>query len=209
MAHPIFAGWLVSLVVYAFEGGSHGALLQITTPMGDAVPNRAATTPSTTLQLTTALSQKTVEMAIKHAGLAESAASALTTRSRLAALLPETRVRLAQSSDLRDDGDSTPSSSSPTSADSRFYWEGRAAWRLDHLIYSGDEPALERIRIDESEAKARVAHRALEALFAWERARLDAASGDSAEASLRLRESECTLDVLTGGWFSRRQVPPL
>jgi hypothetical protein len=198
MAHPVFAGWLVSIIVYAAQGSS-GALLQITTPLGGA-QTRTAPALGHEIELSTTLSKRTVEMAQKAAGLAESNLDDLASRSRIAALLPEARLRVARTEDDRNDDDNSASYTAPN----RWHWEARVSWRLDRIVYSGEEPTLERLRLEHAEARARLTHRTLEALFAWERARLDAHQGDSVEAHLRLRETECTLDALTGGWFTRR-----
>jgi len=85
--------------------------------------------------------------------------------------------------------------------------EVRLTWRLDRLLYAGDEPTLERVRLERQEARARLATRTLEALFAWQRAAVGqagaaAGSPERADAALRAAEAEATLDVLTGGWFS-------
>ena len=86
--------------------------------------------------------------------------------------------------------------------------ELRLTWRLDRWLYAGDEPTLERVRLERQEARTRIATRALETLFAWERGTAAAeaalpASPERFEARLKAAEAEATLDVLTGGWFSR------
>ena len=97
--------------------------------------------------------------------------------------------------------------------------ELRLTWRLDRLLFTGDETAFERTRLERENARSRLAERTLEVLFAWRRAGLEAEEGaaDSPEElQARLRESEAlaTLDVLTSGWFSRelrrasRTAPP-
>ena len=87
--------------------------------------------------------------------------------------------------------------------------EARMTWRLDRLIYAGDEPTLERVRLERQDARSRLGQRTLEALFAWEKATIDeqdVTPGSRAEvlASLRTAQAAATLDVLTGGWFSSR-----
>jgi hypothetical protein len=87
--------------------------------------------------------------------------------------------------------------------------ELRLTWRLDRLIYAGDEPTLERVRLERQDARARLATRTLEVLFAWQRAVVawgEAAAGshDAVESRLRAAEAQATLDVLTAGWFSSR-----
>ena len=88
-----------------------------------------------------------------------------------------------------------------------FVFELRLTWRLDRLVYAGDEPTLERVRLEREEARSRMATRTLEALFAWERAGTEASeavtgSHEEMAAELRRAEASATLDVLTGGWFS-------
>ncbi len=131
-------------------------------------------------------------------------------RARLSALLPEVRVRAARTDDAREAQSDVTDDTARTSATlgARFYMEGRLTWRLDRLAFADEEPGVERIRLERVELRSRLALRALEALFAWQRAELDARDGDSAEAGLRLLEAETTLDVLTGGWFSAWRTPP-
>jgi len=91
--------------------------------------------------------------------------------------------------------------------------ELRLTWRFDRLLYAGDEPSIERVRLERQDARARVATHVLEVLFAWQRARFaeaDAPPGsrELQEARLRAAEAEATLDVLTGGWFTQRTAPP-
>ena len=87
--------------------------------------------------------------------------------------------------------------------------ELRLTWRLDRLLYAGDEPTLERVRLERLDARSRLATRTLEVLFTWERATVElrqATTGSPEETSARLRASEAraTLDVLTAGWFETR-----
>jgi hypothetical protein len=91
--------------------------------------------------------------------------------------------------------------------------ELRLTWRLDRLLYAGDEGTLERVRLERLDARTRLATRTLEVLFTWERATLEArqaTSGSPEELGARLRASEAqaTLDVLTAGWFSARTLTP-
>jgi len=86
-------------------------------------------------------------------------------------------------------------------------------WRFDRLVYEGVEPVVERLRLERLEARARVASKALDALFSWRRALLemdDALVGSDQElqAQERAAEARATLDVLTDGWFSQRGEPP-
>jgi hypothetical protein len=143
-------------------------------------------------------------------GVDDSRLDSMVARSRASAILPETRVRAMR---LWDDASHT---TTLATTDSMNYYaaiganlvlELRLTWRLDRLVYAGDEPSLERARLDRLDARSRLATRTLEGLFAWARAKLDAGdaeagSREEAEARLQLAETEATLDVLTGGWFS-------
>jgi hypothetical protein len=91
--------------------------------------------------------------------------------------------------------------------------EARLTWRLDRLVYAGDEPTLERVRLERQEVRSRLSVKTLEALFAWERASLDEEDAEPGareqrEAALRTAQAASTLDVLTGGWFSARGDAP-
>jgi len=158
------------------------------------------------------LARQCVAAAWRTAGLGADDAriDALMARSRASALLPETRLRAMRLWD-----DAAHATTLATTDDTSYYdaiganlvLELRLTWRLDRLLYAGDEPTLERVRLERQDARARVATRTLEALFAWQRAAITgsaAATGspEKAEAELRAAEAEATLDVLTGGWFT-------
>ncbi len=134
----------------------------------------------------------------------------IVSRSRASALLPETRLRAMR---LWDDANHT---TTLATTDATNYYDAvganlvlelRLTWRLDRLVYAGDEPTLERVRLERQDARARLATRTLDALFLWQRATLElrdapAGSHEEEEVGLRIAQSEATLDVLTGGWFS-------
>jgi hypothetical protein len=164
-----------------------------------------------------ALARKCVGAALRTAGLGENDAriDSLVARSRASALLPETRLRAMRLWD-----DASHATTLATTSDTTYYdaiganlvLELRLTWRLDRLLYASDEPTLERVRLERQEARARIATRTLEVLFAWQRAALEsggavAGSREQIEANLRADEAAATLDVLTGGWFSTRETP--
>lgn len=96
------------------------------------------------------------------------------------------------------------------SAGANLVLEARLTWRLERLLFAGDEPMLERTRLERAEARARIALRTLGRLFAWARAEGDAreaaeGSAEGADARLRSAEARAMLDVLTGGTFSELQ----
>jgi hypothetical protein len=141
---------------------------------------------------------------------------ALIGRARASALLPETRMRAMR---LWQDADHTTTVAASDTANfydavgANMVLELRLTWRLDRLLYAGDESTLERVRLERLDARSRIATRTLEVLFTWEKAVLDgrdAQSGSAEERSaiLRAAEARATLDVLTAGWFTGRQTPP-
>jgi len=130
------------------------------------------------------------------------------TRARISAILPETRLRaMRRITDQLDEP--PPTSSSYFSPDSVDTWlEARFTWRLDRLLFVDEEPSVEHLRLDRVEARVRIATRVLAAASDWQRAWVDlhTISPDapaSLDASLRIADAEASLDVLTGGWFSR------
>lgn len=166
----------------------------------------------------TSLARDCVNAAWRTSGLGvdDARIDSIVTRSRASALLPETRVRAmrlftdAQHTTLLATTDAT---NYYDAVGANLVIEARLTWRLDRLVYAGDEPTLERARLERQEARSRLGTRTLEALFAWERAFLeeqDPAQGprEKRENSLRTAQAAATLDVLTGGWFSTRGEPP-
>jgi hypothetical protein len=164
------------------------------------------------------LARACVSAALRASGLGTSDASidALVARSRASAWLPDANVRAMR---LLVEGahETTLASTDGTNyyemIGSHLVLELSLTWRLGHLVYAGDEPSVERLRLERLEARTRLTNRTLEALFDWQRALLDseeALSGSEQELQARERASEAraTLDVLTDGWFSRRGEPP-
>jgi hypothetical protein len=164
--------------------------------------------------LSARLAHVCVAAAWRSSGLGEDDAriDAIVARSRASALLPETRMRamrLLTDSARATTLATTDGTNTYDAAGANLVLELRLTWRLDRLVFAGDEPALERLRLERQDARARLATRTLEVLFAWQRARIDLAqtvegSRERVEADLRVAEAEATLDVLTGGWFSQR-----
>ncbi len=160
------------------------------------------------------LARATVRAALRAAGLAtDRRLDALGGRARWSASLPELQLRGGRTTDqsLRLAPTTTdPYRFTQTGATSLVY-EGRLRWRLDRLVFAGEELRLEQLRHARAQARARVTQRTLELLFAWQRARLAAeeAGLEPAEQALRelaLEQAEAALDVATGGWFSRNNA---
>jgi hypothetical protein len=167
--------------------------------------------------VTPEMARAAVAAALEHAGLAERAARVerVASRARSSSLLPELRLRVTR---LVDESQSlAPTEYDPgritASGGSSLWLEARATWRLDRLVFADEEVALERLREERAQVRDKLAQRVLELLFAWQRAR--AAEGDptrlpeeSARAGLEAAEAEAAIDVVTGGWLSRRRRAP-
>jgi hypothetical protein len=185
-------------------------------PPPSPVPPSPPTPPPPRVIVTPLLARQCVAAALRASGLGsgDSRIDALVTRARASAWLPETRVRA-----MRLIADATRTATLATTDGTNYYdtlgthlvLELRLTWRFDRLLYAGDEPALERTRLERQDARSRLAMRTLELLFAWQRALVDAqtarereAERETLAASLRASEAVASLDVLTGGWFSAR-----
>jgi len=165
------------------------------------------------------LARDCVAAALRTAGLGvdDKSLDALVSRARASAWLPETRMRamrLWADANHVTTAATTDTASFYDSIGANFVLELRLTWRFERLLYSGDEPTIERVRLERQDARSRVATHVLEVLFAWQRARVaenDAppSSRELEEAQLRQAEEVATLDVLTGGWFSARTAPPM
>jgi hypothetical protein len=165
-----------------------------------------------------ALARDCVGAALQASGLGvdDARIDALVSRARASAWLPETRMRAMRLWDNANNATTLASTDTANFYDAvgaNLVLELRLTWRLDRLLYAGDEGTLERVRLERLDARSRLATRTLEILFTWERAVLEArqaASGSPEEQSAQLRASEAqaTLDVLTAGWFSARASSP-
>ncbi len=182
-----------------------------------AVPETATESlaPVRTALVAPSLARECVAVALRASGLGvdDSRIDALMARARMSAWLPETRMRA-----MRLMTDAAHATTLATTDGTTYYdavganlvVELRLTWRFDRLLFSGDEPALERMRLEREDARSRLSRRTLDVLFAWQRASVDAdaaltPSPEEREARLREAEAFATLDVLTNGWFSRRE----
>jgi hypothetical protein len=147
-------------------------------------------------------------------GVDDSRIDSLIARARASSWLPETRMRAMR---LWQDANNTTTVAASDTANfydaigANLVLELRLTWRLDRLLYAGDEATLERVRLERLDARSRLATRTLEVLFTWERATLEArqaaaGSPEGRSAFLRAAEAQATLDVLTGGWFSEEET---
>ncbi|AUX46706.1 hypothetical protein SOCE26_082150 [Sorangium cellulosum] len=164
------------------------------------------------VRVTPEMARAVVDAALRHARLLDPEAriDAITSRARTSSLLPELRLRVSR---LVDEAENlAPTEYDPArrtaSGGTSLWLEARATWRLDRLVFADDEIALERLRRERAELQAKLMARALELLFAWQRAlALSAEPGRSPEehraATLSALEAEASLDLLTGGWVTR------
>jgi hypothetical protein len=162
------------------------------------------------LALEPALARGSVRAAWRTVGLEATDAriDAMIARSEASAVLPEARLRAMKTitgSDATIAIDSTGHTYETIGAN--LVLEARLTWRLDRLVYADDEASLERLRMERQEARSRLGTRVLELLFAWQRSIIEieattAGGRTELDAILRRCESEVSLDVLTGGWFS-------
>lgn len=135
----------------------------------------------------------------------------LSERARRAAALPELRLRATRLADAS-------ASLSPTSYDedrttssegASVWLEARAVWTLDRAIFASEELRVERLRQGLTAARDKLANRVVELVFAWQEAELAAIDPAATETECRrawLRRAHlgAELDLLTGGWLSRR-----
>jgi len=164
------------------------------------------------LLISPSVARAVVSAAIEHARLEEHVARVdrVASRARASALLPELRLRVTR---LLDEARAlAPTEYDPdrvtASGGSSLWLEARATFRLDRLVFADEEVALERLREERAAARHKLEARVLEALFTWQRAcveRDDEAREPEARtrATLMVLEAESTLDVLTGGFWSR------
>jgi hypothetical protein len=183
-------------------------------PAPDGAPHPSPPPPAPPpLTVDAALARGSVRAAWRASGIQidDSRIDAMIARSRLSAVLPETRIRVMQ---VFQDGEHTTSyvDEAGTVVDTvgtTTTVEARLTWRFDRLLFADDEPSLERLRMEREEARTRIAAKVLELLFVWQRASLEEAGSDAgsraeSEAALRRLQAELSLDVLTGGWFGER-----
>jgi hypothetical protein len=179
-------------------------------------PTKAAAVAPTTplripIQVTPLVARGAVDAALRKARLVnpDAQVDALAARARTAALLPELRLRASRTA---DEGQSlSPTSYDPqritTTGGTSIWLEARATWRLDRLVFTDEEVALERARAQRAEQREKLSAHVLALLFAWQRALAlegdeHASPEDHLAASLRVLEAEAELDHFTGGWFT-------
>lgn len=164
------------------------------------------------VEITPEAARDAVEAALRRAKLADADArfDALARRARGAAALPELRLRVVRTVDQGQTLSPTEYDPQRTTASggSSLWLEARATWRLDRLVFADEEVALERMRHERAEARARLTAQVLRVLFEWQRALAlaDNPAGSPEEnlaARLKALEAAAELDLLTGGWLTK------
>jgi hypothetical protein len=156
------------------------------------------------------IGQRAAREALHVAGLAETDADVdrMATRARSSALLPEVRVRgLATAANARDYVSGSSGDVSTTFYPPSALIEGSLTFHFDRLAYSGQEPRLERLRLERIEARAKLTHRVIDDLTKWSHACFDErdspeGADSRVDAAARRAAAAMALDVWTGGWFS-------
>lgn len=132
------------------------------------------------------------------------------TRARASGIIPEVRLRVAHVVD--EDQALSPTEYDPervtASGGTSLWFEGRATFRLDRLVFADDEIAIERLRADRAKLEQNLAEDVLRTFEIWQRAEAALASEltepeqrDKAEIDAAVAEAR--LDAWTDGWFSR------
>ena len=146
-------------------------------PLPPPAPAPPAPAPATDF-VSPAFARDCVNAALTTSGLGvnDERIDSLIARARASSWLPETRMRGMR---LWQDADHTTTVASTDTANfydaigANLVLELRLTWRLDRLLYAGDEATLERVRLERLDARSRLATRTLEVLFTWERATLE------------------------------------
>lgn len=163
--------------------------------------------------LSAALIQAAIRAALRadQASAREERLDSLRARARSSAALPELRLGAGRSTD--QSVRLSPTTDDPyryTQAGGADLWlEARVSWQLDRLLFAREELSIERLRDAHFQARAKRARAVVDALFAWQKALLEAQDPErSAQeqllAQLRAAHQAALVDALTGGWFSEK-----
>lgn len=204
---------MLSLPFDRMARGNTRASIPIEYAAYQAAPTVETTQPFELL-LTPRLARSVVNAAWRASGIGSDDArlDAIVSRAHWSAILPETRLRAIRydNATLLSSLDDSGGTYLRDSGGTNIGLEARLTWRFDRLLYSDDEPSFERIRLEQRDARSRVAAKSLELLFHWQRAQLDLrtlppsqiGTRDEADVVLRVMETEAALDVVTNGWFT-------
>jgi hypothetical protein len=167
----------------------------------------AVTAPIVTSPLPPNAVRSLVAAAWKAAGVdRDDALSDLAARARASALAPEVRLRAYRSIDAGARlyrAEDTADKATVTDGTQNVF-EARLSWRLDRLVFADEEVAIERIRLERTELKQRIAGKIVELAIRWQRARRAANDpellpAERDEAAIVAVECLLGLEALTGG----------
>lgn len=174
-------------------------------PVAEPAPLAAITVPAATVQ-----SLVTAAWKVARLDDGDQRLDRLASRSRTSALLPELRLRATRVVD--ESQSSAPTEYDPTrrtaTGGTSLWLEARATFRLDKLLFADDEIAIEKMRQERAESRAKLAARVVDLVGQWQRAatiEADAEAKPEARraATLSAAEAEASLDVLTGASFTK------
>ncbi|HEX2879283.1 MAG TPA: hypothetical protein VHO25_07080 [Polyangiaceae bacterium] len=165
------------------------------------------------IRLSAAFVQAAIRAALRaqQANERDEQLDSLRSRSRSSAALPELRLGAGRSTD--QSVRLSPTTDDPyryTQAGGADLWlEARVSWQLDRLLFAREELTIERLRDAHYQAKAKRARAVVDALFAWQKALLEAQDPERSVqeqllAQLRAAHQAAVVDALTGGWFSEK-----
>lgn len=203
------------------------ALVALNVALPEVAPGSEPSIASTALQQEPKLNDRLRWLTVPRAGLILAAAyranaatlsttrlKALASRARLAAAVPELRLRGGSSRDesLR----LTPTLEDParfSQNGSRDLWfDAQLKWELDQTVFSRDEISIERLRRAREQDRRDLTAQVLRALKRWQKAQIGLQEPlilpeVKQRTQLRALTAAALLDVLTNGWFSRH-LPP-
>jgi hypothetical protein len=173
-------------------------------PISPQAPRHVRLTPQLVREALSA-----VRRAHPTAGTEQRLAS-MATRSRLAAGLPDVRLRAGTSQDesLRLAPTLTDPARFTQTGQTDLWVEAQLTWRLARAAFHQDEIRIEQLREGARRQRAELEQRVLDTLIEWQKhvARAHSpfqTSEDGQAAELAALGMQLQLDRLTGGWFSR------
>lgn len=209
--------FLLSLGAWGSAAGK-GAWIRLRVPfdLGTTPPALAATQAPAAPEareerprVAAARLRKLQRAAWRSAGLEGFDRARLAARARYAALLPEVRLRGMRSNDqaLRYSPLSEDDLRAQATGQAGTLYEVRVDFRLDRLVFSGDEVAIERLQQEYLQQRQRVTERLTALLGAWHREAARAAhpelpEEERREAEAAVQAAEEALDLLTDGVWS-------
>ncbi len=208
---------LFSLGAWGSSQGERGAWLRLQDPgttrtaLASLPPEQAprAESGERRLGIPAARLRQLQRAAWRSAGLEDFHRDRLAARARYAALLPQVRLRGLQSNGqtLRYTPLNEDDLRAQATGQAGTVYEVRLDFRLDQLIFTDDEIAIERLQQEHQQQRQRITHRLTELLSAWHRATARAAlpeltDEERIEAEAALQAAEVALDLLTDGAWS-------